>query len=91
MHKVVLYPGEDKSWVAKCPAYPELVSKGRTKLEARANLRNAISKFEKCLEKIEADPKFIEMMERSAADIKAGRVFSQEEVERYVASKRKRK
>jgi predicted transcriptional regulator len=43
------------------------------------------------LDKVESDPKFIEMMKKSAADIKAGRVFSQEEVERYVASKRKRK
>lgn len=43
------------------------------------------------LDKIESDPKFIEMMRRSAADIKAGRVYTQEEAERYVAAKRKRK
>jgi len=43
------------------------------------------------IEKIESDPKFIAMMEKSAADIKAGRVFSQEDAERYVAAKRKRK
>lgn len=43
------------------------------------------------LEKIETDPKFIDMMAKSAADIKAGRVFSQEEAKRYVAAKRKRK
>jgi len=43
------------------------------------------------LEKIEADPKFIEMMEKSAADIRAGRVSEQEEVERRFAKKRKRK
>ena len=46
---------------------------------------------EEYLEKIESDPKFIEMMEKSAADIKAGRVFSQEDARRYVASIRKRK
>jgi len=43
------------------------------------------------LEKIESDPKFVRMMEKSAADIKAGRVFSHEEAKRYVATKRKRK
>jgi predicted transcriptional regulator len=43
------------------------------------------------LERIEADPKFIEMMERSAEDIRAGRVSEQAEVERRYAKKRKRK
>ena len=43
------------------------------------------------LERVESDPKFIKIMERSAADIKAGRVHSQEEAQRYVARKRKRK
>jgi predicted transcriptional regulator len=57
-------------------------------------VREAIAVYadqEAYLETIESDPKFIEMMEKSAADIKAGRVFSQEEAERYVAAKRKRK
>lgn len=57
-------------------------------------VREAIALFadqETYLEKIEADPKFIEAMEKSAADIRAGRVFSQKEAERYVAKKRKRK
>jgi predicted transcriptional regulator len=57
-------------------------------------VREAIALFadqEAYLEKIEAHPKFIERMEKSAADIRAGRVFSQEEAERYVAKKRKRK
>jgi predicted transcriptional regulator len=43
------------------------------------------------LDRIESDPKFIEMMRKSAADIKAGRVYTHEEAERYVAAKRKRK
>ena len=43
------------------------------------------------LEKIEADPKFIEMMEKSAADIRAGRVSEQAEVERRFAKKRRRR
>lgn len=43
------------------------------------------------LDQIESDPKFIEMMERSAADIRAGRVSEQAEVERRFAKKRKKK
>lgn len=43
------------------------------------------------LDKIESNPKFIEMMEKSESDIRAGRVFSQEDAKRYVAAKRKRK
>jgi predicted transcriptional regulator len=57
-------------------------------------VREAIALYadqEAYLEKIESDPKFNEMMEKSAADIKAGRVYSQDEAERYVAAKRKRK
>jgi len=57
-------------------------------------IREAIALYadqEAYLDKIESDPKFIAMMEKSAADIKAGRVYSQEEAERYVAAKRKRK
>jgi predicted transcriptional regulator len=57
-------------------------------------VREAIGLYaamEASLEEIESNPKFIEMMEKSAADIKAGRVYSQEEAEKYVAAKRKRK
>jgi predicted transcriptional regulator len=57
-------------------------------------VREAIAVYadqEAYLEKIEADPKFIEMMEKSAADIRAGRVSEQAEVERRFAKKRKRK
>ena len=89
MHKVILYPGEDKSWVAESPAYPEFVSKGRTKPEARAKLRKAIEKFEKYLESVESNPKFIAMMKRSDEDIRAGRVFTQEEVEHRVRERKK--
>jgi predicted transcriptional regulator len=56
-------------------------------------VREAIALYadqEEYLEKIESDPKFIEMMEKSAADIKAGRVSEQAEVERRFAKKRKR-
>ena len=57
-------------------------------------VREAIAIYadqEAYLEKIESDPKFIEMMEKSAADIRAGRVSEQAEVERRFAKKRKRK
>jgi predicted transcriptional regulator len=57
-------------------------------------VREAIAVYadqEAYLEQIESDPKFIEMMEKSAADIQAGRVYSHEEAKRYVAAKRKRK
>lgn len=57
-------------------------------------VREAIAIYadqEAYLEKIEADPKFIEMMEKSAADIRAGRVSEQAEVERRFARKRRRK
>jgi predicted transcriptional regulator len=57
-------------------------------------VREAIGLYaamEASLEEIEANPKFAEMMERSAADIRAGRVHTQEEVERHLARKRKRR
>jgi predicted transcriptional regulator len=67
--------------------------------EARAGNRSLVVReaigiyaaLEEYLEKIEADPKFIEMMERSAEDFRAGRGIEQAEVERRFAKKRKRK
>jgi predicted transcriptional regulator len=56
-------------------------------------VREAIGLYaamEESLEEIESDPKFMKMMERSAADIRAGRVYTQEEVERHLAKRRKR-
>jgi hypothetical protein len=57
-------------------------------------VREAIALYadqEAYLEKIEADPKFIQMMEKSEADIRAGRVSEQAEVERRFAKKKRRK
>jgi predicted transcriptional regulator len=57
-------------------------------------VREAIGLYaamEASLEEIESDPKFVKMMERSAADIRAGRVYTQEEVERHLAKRRKRR
>jgi len=89
MHKIILYPGEDGYWVAECPSLPGCISQGKTKAEARANIREANEGYEAALEKIEADPKFIEMMKRSDEDIRAGRVYSQEEVERRLRENKK--
>jgi predicted transcriptional regulator len=47
--------------------------------------------MEASLEAIESNPEFVRMMEKTAADIRAGRVYTQEEVERRLAKKRKRR
>jgi predicted RNase H-like HicB family nuclease len=91
MHKVNIYPGEDGYWVAECMTLPGCISQGKTKAEARANIREAIEGYEAALEEIESDPKFIEMMKRSGEDIRAGRVSTQEEVERRVRERKKKR
>ena len=50
MRQVVIYPGEDKYWVAECPSLPGCVSQGRTKEEAIANIREAIRGYVAVLE-----------------------------------------
>jgi len=89
MHKIVLYPGENGHWVVECPSLPGCISQGKTKAEARANIREAIQGYEAALEEIESDPKFIEMMKRSGEDIRAGRTTTQEEVERRIRERKK--
>jgi len=86
MHNVILHQ-EDGFWIAKSASYPEFVSKGRTRLQARAKFRKAVQRLEKHLESVESDPKFIEMMERSEADIRDGRYYTQEEVESIFRNK----
>ena len=57
-------------------------------------VREAITIYadqEAYLEKIETDPKFIEMMERSAEDFRTGSVTPHKEVARRLAKKRKRR
>lgn len=90
MRKVILYPGEDGYWVVECPSLPGCISQGKTKAEATANIREAIEGYEAALEEIEVNPEFVKMMERTEADIKAGRTFTQKEVERLLRRKRKR-
>lgn len=50
MRQVVIYPGEDKYWVAECPSLPGCISQGRTKEEAIANIREAIQGYVAALE-----------------------------------------
>jgi predicted RNase H-like HicB family nuclease len=45
MRQVVIYPGEDKYWVAECPSLPGCISQGKTKEEAIANIREAIDGY----------------------------------------------
>ena len=57
-------------------------------------VREAIGLYaamEASLQEIESNPEFIKMMERTAADIREGRIFTQEDVHRLVAKKRKRR
>jgi predicted RNase H-like HicB family nuclease len=89
MRKVTLYPGEDGYWVIECPSLPGCISQGKTKAEARANIRGAIEGYESALKDIESNPEFVEMMKRSGADIRAGRVYTQEDVESQVRERKK--
>lgn len=50
MRQVVIYPGEDKYWIAECPSLPGCISQGRTKEEAIANIREAIVGYVATLE-----------------------------------------
>jgi predicted RNase H-like HicB family nuclease len=45
LRQVIIYPGEDGYWVAECPSLPGCVSQGRTKKDAIANVREAISTY----------------------------------------------
>ena len=56
-------------------------------------IREAIQAYadrEAHLDQIESDPKFIEMMERSEADFRAGRVYTQKEIEREIRAAKKK-
>jgi predicted RNase H-like HicB family nuclease len=91
MRKVILYPGEDGYWVAECPSLPGCISQGKTKAEATANIREAIDGYEATLEDIEANPEFVKMMARTEADIQAGRVYTQRQVESRISRNKKRR
>jgi predicted RNase H-like HicB family nuclease len=50
MRQVIIYPGEDKYWVAECLSLPGCVSQGTTKEEAISNIREAIQAYVTTLE-----------------------------------------
>lgn len=50
MRQVIVYPGEDGYWVVECPSLPGCISQGKSKAEAIANIREAISGYIKALE-----------------------------------------
>ncbi len=50
MRQVVIYPGENKYWVAECPSLPGCISQGHTKEEAITNIREAIQGYVATLE-----------------------------------------
>jgi predicted RNase H-like HicB family nuclease len=50
MRQVIIYPGEDGYWVAECPSLPGCVSQGKTREQAIANIREAISGYVSALQ-----------------------------------------
>ncbi|MBU2493349.1 MAG: type II toxin-antitoxin system HicB family antitoxin [Bacteroidetes bacterium] len=45
MREVVIYPGEDKYWIAECPSLPGCISQGKSKEEAIINIKEAIDLY----------------------------------------------
>ncbi len=50
MRQVILYRDEDGDWVVECPSLKGCVSQGKTKEEALANIKEAISGYIAALE-----------------------------------------
>ncbi|MCJ7812817.1 type II toxin-antitoxin system HicB family antitoxin [bacterium] len=50
MRQVIVYPGEDRYWVAECPSLPGCISQGTTREEAISNIRDAIHAYISALE-----------------------------------------
>ena len=50
-YRVLFEQDEDGVFIATCPALPGCVSQGRTRAEAQANIREAISGYLKSLKK----------------------------------------
>lgn len=49
MRQVVIYPGEDGSWVAECPSLPGCISQGESKEAALQNIKEAIDIYQETL------------------------------------------
>lgn len=45
MRQVLIYPGEDKYWVAECPSLPGCISQGTDRQEAIKNIKEAIDGY----------------------------------------------
>ena len=45
MRQIIIYPGEDGYWIAQCPSLPPCISQGDTKVEAIANIKEAIELY----------------------------------------------
>lgn len=50
MRQIIIYPGEEGFWVAKCPTLPGCISQGKSKEEAIENIREAIQGYIESLE-----------------------------------------
>lgn len=50
MRQVIIYPGEDRYWVAEVPSLPGCLSQGRTREETVDNIREAIRVYVAALE-----------------------------------------
>lgn len=50
MRQVLIYPGEEGSWVAECPSLPGCISQGKTRQEAISNIKEAIRGYIAALE-----------------------------------------
>ncbi len=50
LRQIIIYPGEDGFWVVECPSLPGCISQGKTKEEAIANIREAITGYIAALE-----------------------------------------
>ena len=45
LRQVIIYPGEDGSWIAECPSLPGCISQGESRETAVANIREAIDGY----------------------------------------------
>jgi predicted RNase H-like HicB family nuclease len=50
LRQVIISPGEDGYWVAECRSLPGCISQGETRVEAIANIREAIEAYVAVLE-----------------------------------------
>jgi predicted RNase H-like HicB family nuclease len=45
MRQAIIYPSEDGFWVSECPSLTGCISKGETRNQAIANIREAIESY----------------------------------------------